>query len=41
LLYEVTGFDRTHIDAVLVHASTLDAGLIWRGTAIHSANSDR
>jgi hypothetical protein len=29
LLYEVTGFDRTHIDAMLVHAAALDDSLIW------------
>lgn len=32
LLYEVTGFDRTHIDAMLVHSGPIDATRIWRGT---------
>lgn len=32
LLYEVTGFDRTHIDAMLVHSAPIDATRIWRGT---------
>jgi hypothetical protein len=31
LLFEVTGFDRTHIDATLVHAERLDASMIWGG----------
>jgi hypothetical protein len=31
LLFEVTGFDRTHIDATLVHAERLEAGKIWGG----------
>jgi hypothetical protein len=31
LLYEVTGFDRTHIDAMLVHSGPIDATRIWRG----------
>jgi hypothetical protein len=31
LLFEVTGFNRQHIDARLVHAEPLDAGRIWRG----------
>lgn len=34
LLYEVTGFDRTHIDSMLVHAAPLDVSLIWSGTSI-------
>jgi hypothetical protein len=32
LLYEVTGFDRTHIDAMLVHSGPIDATRIWRGS---------
>ncbi len=31
MLYEVTGFDRTNIDAMLVHAAPLDVREIWRG----------
>jgi hypothetical protein len=34
LLYEVTGFDRTHIDATLVHAASLDVARIWHGATI-------
>jgi hypothetical protein len=30
-LYEVTGFDRMNLDAMLVHWALLDYGLIWRG----------
>ncbi len=37
LLYEVTGFDRTHIDAVLVHAAPLDDSVIWHGAVVSSA----
>ena len=39
LLYEVTGFDRTHIDAMLVHAAPLDDERIWLGGALRSASS--
>jgi hypothetical protein len=31
LLYEVTGFDRTNLDAMLVYAGVLDYGGIWGG----------
>lgn len=31
LLYEVTGFDRTNLDAMLVHAARLDYRGIWGG----------
>jgi len=31
LLYEVTGFDRTNLDAMLVHAAALDHAEIWGG----------
>lgn len=31
LLYEVTGFDRTNLDAMLVHAARLDYRNIWGG----------
>lgn len=31
MLYEVSGFDRTSIDARLVHAAALDYRQIWRG----------
>lgn len=31
LLYEVTGFDRTHIDAMIVHSAPIDATQIWHG----------
>lgn len=34
LLYEVTSFDRTHIDSVLVHAAPLDDSRIWHSSAI-------
>lgn len=34
LLYEVTGFDRTHVDAMLVHAARLDVARIWRGNTV-------
>lgn len=34
LLYEVTGFDRTHIDAMLVHAAPLDVSQIWHGATL-------
>lgn len=40
LLYEVTGFDRTHIDAMLVHAAALDDSRIWHGAGLRSASSD-
>jgi len=39
LLYEVTGFDRTHIDAVLVHSAPLDDSVIWHGAMTSSAAS--
>lgn len=39
LLYEVTGFDRTHIDAVLVHSAPLDGSVIWHGAMTSSAAS--
>ena len=39
LLYEVTGFDRTHIDAVLVHSAPLDASVIWHGAMTSPAAS--
>jgi hypothetical protein len=31
LLYEVTGFDRTNLDAMLVYAGALDYRGIWGG----------
>ena len=31
LLYEVTGFDRTNLDAMLVHSAALDYRRIWGG----------
>lgn len=31
MLYEVTGFDRTNLDAMLVHAQELDQTVIWSG----------
>jgi hypothetical protein len=31
LLYEVAGFDRTNLDAMLVHAAPLDYRGIWGG----------
>jgi hypothetical protein len=37
LLYEVTGFDRTSIDAMLVHSSALDYRHIWRGDLTQAA----
>ena len=37
LLYEVTGFDRTFIDAMLVHAAPLDGSRIWLGAAVSAA----
>lgn len=40
LLFEVTGFDRTHIDAMLVHAAPLDDSRIWLSGAVRSAHSD-
>ena len=36
LLYEVTGFDRTNIDAMLVHAAQLDFSEIWRGELLET-----
>ena len=36
LLYEVTGFDRTHIDAMLVHSAPLDDAQIWHGAELRS-----
>lgn len=36
LLYEVAGFDRTNLDATIVHASALDYESIWTGElALH------
>lgn len=36
LLYEVTGFDRTHIGSVLVHAAPLDESLMWHNNSARS-----
>jgi hypothetical protein len=40
LLYEVTGFDRTHIDAMLVHSAPLDDTRIWLGAEIRAETYD-
>ena len=34
VLYEVTGFDRMNLHAMLVYSANLDAELIWRGTSL-------
>jgi hypothetical protein len=36
LLYEVTGFDRTSIDAMLVHSAPLNYDKIWRGELLQA-----
>ena len=36
LLYEVTGFDRTPLDAMLVHSAQLDFSEIWRGELLEA-----
>ena len=36
LLYEVTGFDRTNLDAMLVHSAQLDFSEIWRGELLET-----
>ena len=36
LLYEVTGFDRTNLDAMLVHSARLDFSEIWRGELLEA-----
>ena len=36
LLYEVIGFDRTNLDAMLVHSARLDFGEIWRGELLEA-----
>ena len=36
LLYEVIGFDRTNLDAMLVHSAELDFGEIWRGELLET-----
>ncbi len=36
LLYEVTGFDRTPLDARLVHSAQLDFSEIWRGELLEA-----
>ena len=36
LLYEVTGFDRTPLDAMLVHSAQLDFSEIWRGELLET-----
>lgn len=41
LLYEVTGFDRTNIDAMLVHAAALDYRQIWRGELLQFIGESR
>jgi hypothetical protein len=40
LLYEVTGFDRTHIDSMLVHSASLDDSQIWHGAELRSGLPD-
>jgi len=40
LLFEVTGFDRTHIDAMLVHAAPLDDSRIWLGSGVRPIQFD-
>jgi hypothetical protein len=36
LLYEVTGYGRTNLDARLVHTAKLDYQAIWGGTLLHA-----
>jgi hypothetical protein len=36
MLYEVTGYGRTNLDARLVHASKLDYSAIWGGKDLHA-----
>lgn len=31
MLYEVTGYDRTNLDATLIHQAPLDYRVIWGG----------
>lgn len=37
-LYEVTGYGRTNLDAILVHTAALNYQQIWGGTLRHAAN---
>ncbi len=41
LLYEVTGFDRTYIDAMLVHAAPLDDSRIWHGAELRAGAAEK
>jgi hypothetical protein len=36
MLYEVTGYARTNLDAMLVHSARLDYQAIWGGTFLHA-----